>query len=126
MTPHYVIHFWFDEVGESRWFNSDAALDAEIRRRFAETYEAARDGKLAPWENSAEGAVALLILLDQFPRNMFRNRAEAFATDAQAREIAISAIAGGFDLEAPVRCGRSSICHSCIPSIWSTRIVVFR
>jgi uncharacterized protein (DUF924 family) len=99
MTPRDVIHFWLDEVGESRWFSSDAVLDTEIRRRFVEIYEAARDGKLADWEDTTEGAVALLILLDQFPRNMFRGRAEAFATDATARDIAMRAVDRGFDMQ---------------------------
>jgi uncharacterized protein (DUF924 family) len=101
MTPHDVIQFWTDEVGEKRWFDPDAALDSEIARRFGETYALARDGKVPDWENSAGGALALLILLDQFPRNMFRGKAEAFATDAQARVIADRAIARGFDLKVP-------------------------
>lgn len=102
MNPQEIIHFWVDEVGEKRWFDSNDALDSEILKRFVKTYELARDGKLADWENNANGALALLILLDQFPRNMFRGRAEAFATDARAREIADRAIARGFDLETPV------------------------
>lgn len=102
MTPDDVIHFWVDEVGEKRWFDSDPALDADIRNRFAHAYGMARDDKLSDWQDSAEGTLAVLILLDQFPRNMFRGRAEAFATDAQAREIAKRAIARGFDLASPV------------------------
>jgi len=97
MTPAGIIHFWNDEVGEARWFNSDAALDAEIATRFGDAYRAAREGKLTDWEASAESSLALLLLLDQFPRNMFRGRAEAFATDALARRIARQAIERGFD-----------------------------
>jgi uncharacterized protein (DUF924 family) len=99
VTPHDIIRFWGEEIGEARWFDPDSALDAEIARRFGGTYALARDGKLADWENGASGALALLILLDQFPRNMFRGKAEAFATDAKAHAIAERAIACGLDLE---------------------------
>ncbi|HTK79088.1 MAG TPA: DUF924 family protein [Rhizomicrobium sp.] len=99
MTPQHIIHFWADEVGDKRWFDPNPQLDSEIAQRFGETYALARDGKLSDWENTVDGALALLILLDQFPRNMFRGRAEAFATDAQARAIADRAIARGFDLQ---------------------------
>ncbi|HEX3653115.1 MAG TPA: DUF924 family protein [Rhizomicrobium sp.] len=99
MTPEDIIHFWADEVGEARWFQSDPKLDAEIAARFGDAYASAREGRLAEWEERPEGALALILLLDQFPRNMFRGGAEAFATDAQARAIADHAIARGFDLE---------------------------
>jgi uncharacterized protein (DUF924 family) len=91
-----IIAFW-REVGPDRWFEKDAALDAEIRQRFLGLYEAAAAGKLTPWEQSAEGALALLILLDQFSRNMFRGEARAFAADPLARAIASRAILNGFD-----------------------------
>ena len=97
MTPQEIIHFWAEEVGEPRWFNPDPALDCEIARRLSESYRLARDGKLADWENTAEGALALLILLDQFPRNMYRNTPHAFATDPLARMFAREAIAAGHD-----------------------------
>jgi uncharacterized protein (DUF924 family) len=99
MTPEDIIHFWADEVGEARWFQSDPKLDSEIAARSGAAYELARDGTLMAWEETPEGALALLLLLDQFPRNIFRGRAQAFATDAQARAIARRAIARGFDLE---------------------------
>jgi uncharacterized protein (DUF924 family) len=91
-----IVAFW-REMGPDRWFNKDAALDDEIKRRFLPTYEAAAAGKITDWEQSAEGALALLILLDQFPRNMFRGEARAFATDPLARAIASRAILNGFD-----------------------------
>lgn len=99
MNPHDIIHFWADEVGEARWFEPDGQLDCHIAERFGETYVLARDGKLADWEKTAEGALALLILLDQLPRNMFRGKAQAFAADPEARAIADRAIARGFDLQ---------------------------
>ena len=95
-----VVRFWAD-AGSDRWFEKDDAFDAEIRRRFLATHEAAAAGKLADWETSAEGALALLILLDQFPRNMFRNSARAFATDPQARAITAAALLHGFDAQVP-------------------------
>ena len=101
MTPQDIISFWQTDVGPDRWYNSDAALDAEITRRFQAAWEKARGGELAQWETSAEGALALLLLLDQFPRNMFRGRAEAFSTDAFARAVAERALAQGFDLITP-------------------------
>jgi uncharacterized protein (DUF924 family) len=91
-----VVAFWRD-VGPKHWFEKDAALDDEIHRRFLSLHEAAAAGKLTEWEQSAEGALALLILLDQFPRNMFRGQARAFATDPLARAIASRAILNGFD-----------------------------
>jgi uncharacterized protein (DUF924 family) len=94
-----VVTFW-REAGPERWFKKDEAFDAEIKRRFLATHEAAAAGKLRDWENSAEGALALLILLDQFPRNMFRNDKRAFATDPLARAVAAGALIRGFDAQA--------------------------
>ena len=93
-----VVSFWHD-AGAERWFKKDEAFDAEIKRRFLPTYEAAAAGKLRDWENSAEGALALLILLDQFPRNMFRGDKRAFATDPLARAITAGALIKGFDAQ---------------------------
>jgi len=95
-TPADVVAFWRD-AGAERWFKKDAAFDDEIRRRFLTGYEAAAAGKLSHWEQSAEGALALLILLDQFPRNMFRGLPRAFASDALARAVTAGAIVRGFD-----------------------------
>ena len=98
--PAEVVTFW-REAGPDRWFSKDDAFDAEIRTRFLGLHEDAAAGKLSVWEQSAEGALALLILLDQFPRNMFRKQARAFATDPLARSIAAGAIVRGFDAQAP-------------------------
>ena len=95
-SPTDVIAFW-RQAGPDRWFEKDQAFDDEIRRRFLKTHEAAAAGKLTAWESSAEGALALLILLDQFPRNMFRGEARAFTSDALARAVASRAILNGFD-----------------------------
>jgi uncharacterized protein (DUF924 family) len=98
VTPRDIIAFWRDEAGPERWFEADAAFDAEIVARFRSIWERARDGKLDDWQGSVEGALALILVLDQFPRNMFRGRAEAFSTDARARKVAERALVGGYDL----------------------------
>lgn len=95
-APADIAAFWRN-AGPENWFTKSAAFDAEIRARFLATYEAAARAELAAWEASAEGAFALVIALDQFPRNMFRNNARAFAADPLARAVADRAIARGFD-----------------------------
>ena len=97
-TAADIVRFWRD-AGPKRWFNKDFAFDQDIRERFIDTYEAAAASELTSWERSAEGALALLILLDQFPRNMFRGDEMAFATDPLARSIAAGALVRGFDAQ---------------------------
>ncbi len=99
-----ILDFWFgrpDDAGyggrREIWFETNDDFDAEIRDRFMADYEAAEAGRLDPMQRTARGALALVILLDQFPRNMFRGDRRAFATDAQACEVAGAAIACGFD-----------------------------
>jgi uncharacterized protein (DUF924 family) len=99
-TAAEVVSFWRD-AGPDRWFTKDAAFDSQIRERFFDTYEAAAAGKFSGWEHGAQDALALLILLDQFPRNMFRGDARAFATDPLARAVAAGAIVRGFDSQVP-------------------------
>ena len=95
-TPAEIVSFW-REAGPEKWFEHDEAFDLAITSRFLETHEAAARGELTPFEDSAEGALALVILLDQFPRNMFRGTARAFAADPLARAVANRAIARGFE-----------------------------
>lgn len=97
-SPAAVVAFWRD-AGPRRWFRKDDAFDAGFRARFLAAHEAAAAGTLAHWDGNAEGALALLILLDQFPRNAFRDTARMFATDAQALQLDRRAIAAGFDLQ---------------------------
>jgi uncharacterized protein (DUF924 family) len=91
-----VLAFWI-KAGPEKWYKKDDAFDAAIRDNFLATYEAAAAGRLSAWEGSAESALALIILLDQFPRNMFRGSPRAWATDRLARDVADSAISQGFD-----------------------------
>ena len=95
-TPEAVLAFWRD-AGPDKWFKKDAAFDAAIREKFLATYEAAAKGDLAAWEASPEHALALTIVLDQFPRNMFRGSTRTFAADPVARAVAERALARGFD-----------------------------
>lgn len=98
-----ILEFWFGAApvvyAERRklWFGKDAAVDAEIRRRFSGAWQRAAAGDLARWESDAGGALALTLLLDQFPRNMFRDTPEAFASDALAQGVAGRALDRGLD-----------------------------
>ena len=83
-SPGDILTFWH-EAGPEKWFRKDTAFDDAIRSRFLETYEAAAAGQLSDWERTADGALALILLLDQFPRNMFRNDARTFAADPRPR-----------------------------------------
>jgi uncharacterized protein (DUF924 family) len=99
ITPNDVVDFW-RAAGPDRWFTPDPDFDHAIRSRFVAVHEAAAAGKLATWENTQDGALAVVLLLDQFPRNMFRGEARAFATDALARAVADCALARGLDQSA--------------------------
>ena len=96
VTPQDIVTFWRN-AGYERWYAKDDAFDQELRDRFMGTWEAARDGKLSNWQESDEGVLALLIVLDQFPRNMFRGDVRAFSTDPLARTVASRAITEGRD-----------------------------
>lgn len=93
-----IIDFWV-AAGPDRWFAKDEAFDEACRARFLPTYEAAARGDLNAWELSARGALALCLVLDQFPRNMFRGTRRVYATDATAVLAAERAIERGFDKE---------------------------
>jgi uncharacterized protein (DUF924 family) len=99
-----VVEFW-RAAGANRWFAKDEAFDAEFRDRFLAAHEAAAAGALDHWSATAEGTLALVLLLDQFPRNAFRGTPRMYATDAAARRIADAALAAGHDLalEPPLR-----------------------
>lgn len=98
MTAHPgdIIGFW-RSAGPSQWFGAKPAFDDAIRLKFEAVHLAAARGEYAAWETTAEGALALLLLLDQFPRNLYRKSAHAYATDPLARTIARRTIAKGFD-----------------------------
>ena len=91
-----VVAFW-RAAGPSQWFAKDEAFDRRFRDRFLAAHEAAARGELGGWANSADGSLALVILLDQFPRNSFRGTARMYATDGHARFVADAAIKAGHD-----------------------------
>lgn len=91
-----VVSFW-RQAGPDRWWEKNDEFDRLVRSTFLPLHEAAARGELAAWENTPEGALALVVLLDQFPRNMFRGSPHAFATDPLAQAVAERAIARGFD-----------------------------
>jgi uncharacterized protein (DUF924 family) len=95
-NPAEIVTFW-REAGPDKWFADDHAFDFTVRSKFFAAHEAAARGELAAWQDDREGALALVLLFDQFPRNMFRGEARAFATDAMARAVADRALARGFD-----------------------------
>lgn len=95
-TPQDVIGFW-TQAGPEKWFAKSDAFDQAIRLRFEPTHFAAARGEYDAWTATAEGVLALLLLIDQFPRNLFRNSGHAFATDPLARKVAREALAAGFD-----------------------------
>ena len=95
VSPADIVKFWRD-AGSSRWFVKDGAFDTTIRERFLLTWQAAAEATLS-WETTDEGLLALIIVLDQFPRNMFRNDARAFSTDPLALDFANRAISRGLD-----------------------------
>jgi uncharacterized protein (DUF924 family) len=98
ITPSDVIAFW-KEAGPSKWFARDASFDALFRERFEAAHFSAARRERDHWAETAEGSLALLILLDQFPRNAFRGTAHAFATDPLARAVAARALEAGHDLQ---------------------------
>src|SRR4051812_26708536 len=99
-TPETILSFW-REAGYDKWFGKDDAFDAAIRDKFMPTYETAASGKLSSWEATADGALALCLVLDQFPRNMFRGDARTYAADPLAVGVAGRALARGFDKQVP-------------------------
>jgi uncharacterized protein (DUF924 family) len=96
--PKDVLDFWLNDVGPKGWFAVDAAVDEEIIRRFTPVWRLARTGGRDGWLVDPAGALALLIVLDQFPRNMFRGDPRSFDTDPMARRHAKLAIAQGRDM----------------------------
>jgi uncharacterized protein (DUF924 family) len=97
---HEVVQFWTD-AGPSRWFAKDPDFDRTFRDRFLADHESAARGELMHWQSTPEGTLALVILLDQFPRNAFRGTRRMYDTDAMARKVANTAFAAGYDRLVP-------------------------
>jgi uncharacterized protein (DUF924 family) len=98
-TIEEIIRFWFEELGPKDWYRKDPSIDAAIGTRFGGVLGALRSGVPEGWLGTPQGYLAAILVLDQFPRNMFRDQPRAFATDAQALALAKRAIAEGMDLK---------------------------
>jgi uncharacterized protein (DUF924 family) len=98
-----ILDFWFSDEVRKLWFNSTPEFDALLRERFEAIWTRASCGELDDWLQSAAGCLALIIVLDQFPLNMFRGQAQSFASEAQSREVAQVAIDKGFDQDLDLR-----------------------
>ena len=105
-SPQEVLDFWFGREGEEgygefreAWFNRDPEFDREIRDRFEPVYEEAAAGRLDHWKSEARSCLALIVVLDQFPRNMYRGDARMYAADEKAREAARHAVEHTYDRE---------------------------
>lgn len=97
MSSKDVLEFWFDQANRPHWFEASSDFDELVRQRLAPLYAEAVEGRLNDWKINPDGALALCIVFDQVPRNIFRGFARAFATDPQARYIARHILASGFD-----------------------------
>ncbi|MDY0882160.1 DUF924 family protein [Dongia soli] len=100
-TPRDILDFWFSPQAQALWFEKVPAFDDQIRTRFAAAIHEAQQGGFETWRQSPEGSLALLILLDQFARNIHRDSAKAFLGDSRARTVAATAIERGFDQRLP-------------------------
>ncbi|HYF84993.1 DUF924 family protein [Azospirillum sp.] len=94
-----IVDFWFDEAMKPYWFRRSASFDRAVADTLGPHHEAAARGDYDHWMEDVDGCIALCVLLDQVPRNMFRDDPRAFATDAKARGVSDHAVANGFDLE---------------------------
>ncbi|MFV2061043.1 MAG: DUF924 family protein [Gammaproteobacteria bacterium] len=92
-----LVTFWFSERVEKLWYNSTPEFDKELEQKFSSLYQDARDEKLNDWKTTATGCLALIIVFDQYPLNVYRNNKQSFATEKVAIEIAEHCIKQGFD-----------------------------
>ncbi len=98
ITPADILNFWYSDRLKSQWFSSTPVLDKEILEKYETVWEKALSGELDDWTNTPEGSLALVIVLDQFPLNMFRGQAKSFVSERKAVETTLKAIQNKFDL----------------------------
>jgi len=98
-----IIEFWFSKKVAALWFKSTDEFDAELKQKYETVWQQAADGLLDHWQKTPQGAIALVIILDQFPLNMFRGQGKRYSTEAKSREIAAYAIANGLDADMPLK-----------------------
>jgi len=94
-----IINFWFSEIEPKQWWQKDEAFDLMITARYGKLHDQAKAGELFPWRKTALGSLAEVIILDQFSRNIYREKAESFAYDPMALALAQFAISKGLDKE---------------------------
>lgn len=95
MSPQTILHFWFETIPQSAWWEKNPAFDSELGQRFGETHRAATQGELAHWREDGHGRLAEIIVLDQFSRNIYRDRPQSFAFDGMALILAQEAHRAG-------------------------------
>ena len=101
LTADDILDFWYSEPINKHWFNSSSEIDSDIRQRFEGAWLKAQQGELDSWLDTAKGCLALIILFDQLPLNMFRGEPESFSTEANAIEVTLHGIKQGFDQQLP-------------------------
>lgn len=99
ITPESIIEFWYSDKIKSQWFNSSKELDKKIKDNYEPVWKATILGEYKHWNETAAGCLALAIILDQFPLNMFRGEVESFSTEGMAVKVSKHAIEKGFDQE---------------------------
>jgi len=131
VTYRGILRFWFEEIDKSGWWRKDPALDQQIIARYSAIHAAANRCELYSWRASAEGRLAEIIILDQFSRNMYRDRPRSFASDSLALALAQEAVADGADQEVmeiqrdffymPFMHSESRVIHETAVSLFETR-----
>ena len=97
MNPNEIISFWFSPQVRPLWFNSTPEFDNELKQNYSELFDRAANGELTDWQESPQGCLALVIILDQFPLNIYRGQAKSFTTEALAINVVDKAIENRFD-----------------------------
>lgn len=97
LTPESIIGFWYSDKVKSKWFNSSIEFDKEIKSNYEDVWKNALRGEYSSWRDSAEGCLALTIILDQFPLNIFRGQMESFSSETVAIKVTKHAVAQGLD-----------------------------
>ena len=99
VLPNEILKFWFEDIENSCWFKKDPVFDRDLEQRFGELLTQAKRNQLDHWCDTPQGYLALIVLLDQFSRNIHRDLPEAFAADSKALHLAVAGIEKGFDKE---------------------------
>jgi len=122
ITAQELLDYWYSDDIKKAWFSSTADIDADIRQRYEKLWQQATQGKLNDWMNSAEGCLALIILLDQLPLNMFRGTKQSFSSEQQAVSVCYHAIKHRFDQDIIQQSGEDKIAFLYMPLMHSENI----